>query len=383
MEAGLIVILVLAFHAYIGYPVFLRFFRRARVHVINPLYRPSVSLVVSAYNEIDVIEAKILNSLSLDYPAGLMEFIFASDGSDDGTTQVIRRFQSDRFRPIVVTPRGGKAGALRKCMEHARGDIVILSDANTMIAPNAVRTLVRHFSDPSVGAVTGDVRIEKASGGYGESEGIYYRIERFIQLKESQTGSVMGVDGALYAVRRDLFDLPDDQVILDDFVASMTIVNQGYRVLFDPEALATENATPSISQEFRRKSRIVAGGFQSLFRYRVFPTFSRPWELFCFISHKVLRWFLPCLLSLLILLNVIIVILDDWWGYTALLISQAIFYLLGTVGWVKEGEWKNPLVSIPFYFIMVNLAGLTGFFRFLNGTQKVTWRKTDRLRVEG
>jgi len=383
MEAVLIIILILAFHAYVGYPVSLILFHRTRVHVFDPLYRPSVSFVVPAFNEIDVIEAKISNSLSLDYPAGLIEFIFASDGSDDGTTEVIRRFQSDRFRAVIITPRGGKAGALRKSIAHAKGDIVILSDANTMVAQDAVQALVRHFSNPSIGAVSGNVHIEKAAGGYGESEGLYYRIEHFIQQKESQAGSVMGVDGALYAVRRDLFNLPDDQVILDDFVVSMNIVNRNYRVLFDPEALATENATPSISQEFRRKSRIVAGGFQALFRYRVFPPFSRPWYLYCFLSHKVLRWFLPWLLSILILFNIIIVISGGWWGYTALLISQAIFCLLGVVGWVKEREWGNPLVSIPFYFIMVNLAGVMGFIRFLTGTQKVTWRKADRLRVEG
>ena len=379
MGTALIIIFVLAFHTYLGYPLLLWIVWRRKPHVVDVNYRPSVTLLVAAYNEITVIEAKIHNSLALNYPEELIEYIFASDGSDDGTTELIQRFERNRFKSVAIGTRGGKARALRMSMPSVTGDIVILSDANTMIASDAVQKLVRHFKDPTVGAVSGDVRIEKAIGGFGESEGMYYQIERFIQRHESETESIIGVDGALYAIRKDLFHLPDDNVILDDFVVSMNVVNSGNRVLYDPEALATENATPTISQEMRRKSRVVAGGYQALFRYSVFPIISRTWILFCFISHKLLRWTLPVLLLLAFIMNPIIVISNGWYGYKVLQFFQMIFYTLAITGWFKARDWKASLYSVPFYFTMVNIAGIWGFFRFITGSQKVTWKKAERM----
>jgi hypothetical protein len=189
------------------------------------------------------------------------------------------------------------------------------------------------------------------------------------------------VDGALYAVRKELFLLPDDNVILDDFVVSMNIIKSERRVLYDPEALASENATPEIVQEIRRKSRVIAGGFQALSQYGIVPKLSEVWLLFCFLSHKVLRWIMPVLLLLAAVLNVAIVIYGGWWGYTALLYAQAVFYFLGVAGWIKEKEWKASIFSIPFYFTMVNISGILGFMRFLGRSQKVTWRKADRVGV--
>lgn len=381
MEICLILVLVLAFHAYLGYPAILAIFGRVLPHENNASHRPRVTVLVAAYNEIDVIESKIRNSLELRYPADSIEFVFASDGSDDGTTEVIEKYKGDRFHPVLLGPRGGKARALRSSLPVATGEIIILSDANTMIERNAVINLVRHFSDPKIGAVSGDVRIDKASGGFGESESLYYRIERYIQGKESESGSMMGVDGGLYALRKDLFRLPDDKVILDDFVVSMNVIRSGHRVLYEPDALASENATPSIGQEMRRKSRVIAGGFQALRHYGIVPPLSEPWLLFCFASHKLLRWILPELLLLLLIFNIVIVISGRWWGYTVVLCLQIMFYLLGIAGWWKEKRWKSPVFSVPFYFTMVNIAGFFGFFRFLTGGQKVTWKKADRVAV--
>jgi len=379
MESALIIILFLAFHTYLGYPAVLWVIGRNRPHLQSSRYRPKVSLVVAAYNEIDVIEAKIRNSLALQYPHDLLEYIFISDGSDDGTTEVIKNHENNRFHPVIMAPRGGKARALRKGMSFVKGDIVILSDANTMIAKEAIHKLVRHFEDPDVGAVSGDTRIEKSSGGFGESESLLFRIERFIQKKESEAGSMIGVDGAMYAFRRDLFLLPDDNAILDDLVISMNIIKLGRRILFDPEALASENSTSAVVQEIGRKSRIAAGGFQALLKYGITPRLTEPWLLFCFLSHKALRFIMPVLLLLFVILNFAIVFSGGWWGYSALLVAQVIFYLLGGVGWLKEREWKTPIVSIPFYFTMTNVAGIWGFIRFLSGSQRVTWRKADRV----
>lgn len=377
----LIIIFALAFYTYLGYPLMLWMVSRRKPHIVDVTYRPRVTILVAAYNEIEVIEAKIHNSLALHYPEELIEYIFASDGSDDGTTELIRKYESNRFKSVAIATRGGKARALRMSILTVTGDIVILSDANTMIASDAVQKLVRHFKDPNIGAVSGDVQIEKSTGGFGESEGIYYRIERFIQKYESEAGSIIGVDGALYGIRKQLFSLPDDNVILDDFVISMNVVNSGYRVLYDPEALATENATPTITQEMRRKNRVVAGGYQALFRYGILGNISQAWIMFCFISHKLLRWTLPVLLLLAVTINPIVVIYDGWYGYTVLLFFQIIFYVLAIIGWLKERHWKAPLFSIPFYFTMVNISGIWGFSRFITGSQKVTWKKAERIKI--
>lgn len=373
------IILFLAFHTYLGYPAVLWIIGRKRPHLQSSLYRPKVSLLVAAYNEIDVIEAKIRNSFALEYPKELLEYVFVSDGSDDGTTEVIKKHENQRFHSVIMAPRGGKARALRKGMAFVNGDIVILSDANTMITKEAVHKLVRHFEDPFVGAVSGDTRIEKSSGGFGESESLLFRIERFIQKKESEAGSMIGVDGAMYAIRRELFLLPDDHAILDDLVISMNIIKLGRRIIYDPEALASENFTSAVVQEIRRKSRIAAGGFQALLKYNIIPRLTGPWLLFCFLSHKMLRFVMPLLLLLFVILNFAIVFSGGWWGYSVLLAAQAIFYMLGGIGWLKEREWKSPMVSVPFYFTMTNVAGIWGFIRFLSGSQRVTWKKADRV----
>lgn len=373
------VIFLLAFHTYLGYPLLLALARKILPHAVDESHRPRVTLLVAAYNEIAVIEAKARNSIALRYPEGLLDIVFVSDGSVDGTVEALKAFESPRFRVVDKRPRAGKASALKMGVGLATGEILLLSDANTMIASDALEKLVRHFADPAVGAVTGDVSIEKAEGGFGESEGLYYRIEKFIQRRESELGSVIGVDGALYAIRRELFHLPDDQVVLDDFVASMNVVNAGRRVLVDPEARATENATPTIMQEMRRKSRVVAGGFQALVRYGVMPSARRTAALFQFLSHKFLRWVLPLLLVIFLALNVALVVVGARGGaYALLLAAQVVFYALAVAGWVKEKEWSSPVVSVPFYFSMVNAAGFHGLVKFVAGTQTALWKKADR-----
>jgi len=379
MTSLFFIIILLAFYTYIGYPIFLLLFSRVKAHQIDEYFRPTVTLLVAAYNEISVIEEKMKNSLELDYPIDKINFVFVSDGSDDGTTEYLYKYNNARMKVVSIFPRGGKAGALSRGIGSSSGEIIVLTDANTMIEKDAIKKLVRHFSSLEVGGVTGDVRIRKGKGGFGESEGMYYRIERMIQEKESDTDSVIGADGALYAIRKKLFILQDDAVILDDFVISMNIVKSGSRVLYDPEALAYENPTPEILQEMRRKSRVVAGGFQAIMRYHVMPTIKTPWLLFYFISHKLFRWIMPLLLIILIFLNIYIVEIRENIIYYVLLAGQIIFYVIASFGWIFYSRLTNKIFSIPFYFTMVNISGLWGMYKYFASKQTVVWKKATRI----
>jgi cellulose synthase/poly-beta-1,6-N-acetylglucosamine synthase-like glycosyltransferase len=262
---------------------------------------------------------------------------------------------------------------------------VVFSDANTMYALDAIRRLVRHFADPSIGAVTGDVRLIDNTAGFGESEGLYYKYERHIQLMESRVNSVIGVDGAMYAIRRELFQSPSNNIILDDFVISMSVAHRGFRVIYEPEAIATEVATPNIKQEYRRKVRMIAGGFQALKQREGLPRWNQFTLWFEYVSHKLLRWLAPFFLIGLFISNLLL-FLKPLLLYKAGLSAQIIFYILAILGWLKipilSGKWRkvsnNVIFAVPSYFCILNAAAFVGFLKGMLNKQQVTWRKADR-----
>ncbi|RMG63826.1 MAG: glycosyltransferase family 2 protein [Calditrichaeota bacterium] len=364
-------------YVYVGYPLVLALWARwfPRPVTPDPDYLPPVSLIIAAYNEEAVIEEKLRNALSLDYPRDRLEIIVASDGSEDCTNQIVEQFADEGVRLNAIFPRGGKTRALNLTIPTASHPIIVLSDANTMYQRDSIRQLVQYLKDPRVGSVTGDVKILNDSPEFGESEGAYYRYERFIQECESRIGSIIGVDGAMYAFKRDLFIPPSDEIILDDFVTSMNIVRQGYRVLYNRHALAYENATPTIGQEIRRKSRIAAGGMQALLKGEGLPARGQWRDWFMYLSHKLLRWFTPFFLIGALLSSALSsaspLYLLAFWG-------QGIFYLLAALGWALSSRKLPAFLKLPFYFCMINYAVLLGVIKGLLGLQKVTWKKADR-----
>jgi cellulose synthase/poly-beta-1,6-N-acetylglucosamine synthase-like glycosyltransferase len=368
-------------YVYAGYPVALAVWRRFKSGTRQELrpIKPGVTLIIPAYNEIKVIREKIENSLRLDYPPERLEIIVASDGSDDGTNEIVREYESQGIRLLAFFPRAGKTSALNCSIPGAKGEIVVLCDANVLFLPDAIRRLVQHFADSAVGAVTGDVRIQSADAPFGEGEGLYYKYERFIQRQESAIGSIVGVDGGMYAIRKELFrPLPVD-TILDDFIISMNVALTGRRVLYDPTAVATENATADVRQEFRRKVRIVAGAFRELLRGQGVPG-PRRFQLFwSYLSHKLLRWLVPWFLLLILASNVILVCRPDQGSLAlALLIAQGVFYFCALIGCTRpNGRWP-AVVGVPFYFCMVNAAAWLGAIRGFTGIECVTWKKADR-----
>jgi cellulose synthase/poly-beta-1,6-N-acetylglucosamine synthase-like glycosyltransferase len=377
MEYVFLISMAMILYVYLGYPSLMTLLALFK----NPWQRgntlPSVSLLIAAYNEASVIAEKIENSLQLDYPKEKLEIIIASDGSIDGTNEIVQKYVEKGVILNMLQPRGGKTSALNRTFHQTHGSIVVFSDANTMYAPDAIRKLVRHFANPSIGAVTGDVRLINNTAGFGDSEGLYYKYERHLQLMESRVNSIIGVDGAMYAIRRELFQTPSNNIILDDFVISMSVACQGFRVIYDAEAIATEDATPNIKQEFRRKVRIISGGFQALKQREGLLRWNQFTLWFEYVSHKLLRWLVPFFLIGLFISNLLI-FFKPLLLYKASLSAQIIFYILAILGWKWRKVSNNIIFAVPFYFCMLNAAAFVGFFKGMLNKQQVTWRKADR-----
>ena len=268
---------------------------------------------------------------------------------------------------------------LNRTIPEARGEIVVLCDANVMFEPRAIDRLVAHFADRRVGAATGDVQIRSEDAPFGEGEGLYYKYERFLQRCESDLGSTVTVNGGMYAIRKALFHpLPAD-TILDDFVIGMKVALGGHRVVYDPSAMASENATVDVRQEFRRKVRIVAGAFRELLRGGLLPG-PRQWQLlWSFLSHKLLRWLVPWFLLAILLCSAIRAGREGPTFATAmLLVPQIAFYACALIGATRPNARWPAIIGVPFYFCMVNAAAWVGSLRGCLGVERVTWKKADR-----
>lgn len=335
---------------------------------------PRVSLVVAAYNEASCIGDKVANSLSLDYPAQKFELLVGSDGSTDGTDEIVKQCQDSRVR-LSAAERAGKTTVLNRTIPTATGDIVVLSDANTMIDRDAIKNLVRHFADPDVGAVCGKLKLyNKTKQDYEESA--YWSYESLIKFYEGKQGAVMGANGGLYAIRRQLFTALPPSTIVDDFVIPLRIMENGYKVVYDAEAVAYEETTEDYDKEFGRRARIAAGNFQAL---RMVPGLLSPvagFRAFAFWSHKLLRWCAPALMLAAFVANALLV---GNFFYNLMLIGQLAFYSLALAGKLGVlGGVARKAASIAYYFVTMNAAIAVGFWRFLRNSQRAAWDRTAR-----
>lgn len=338
---------------------------------------PSVSLIVAAYNEEKVIVRKIENSLALNYPQELLQIIVVSDGSNDGTSAIVKQYTGQGVVSMHEPARRGKTAALNRSVLAARGDIILFSDANNDYNPDAVRALVRHFDDPSVGGVCGIKRIREARDRESsEGDSLYWRYESAIKLAESKLGSITNGDGEIFAVRRLLYQPMDETVINDDAELTLHIIQKGYRVLYEPEAESYEYASIDIRDDFYVKVRMVAGGFQTIARHASFLLPPRSWFTLAFFSHKVLRWTAPLFL---IAMLVTCLALAAEPLYAAILAMQLGFYGLATAGWLMRGRTHLPtIIYVPFYFCAMNTAAFFGLLRYLRRNQQVQWQKAKR-----
>ncbi|MEM7707643.1 MAG: glycosyltransferase family 2 protein [Pseudomonadota bacterium] len=384
LSAGLII------YTYFGYPVLLtiasafvqmardlRFLltrRERRVSRAGEL--PSVTVLVAAYNEESCISERVENLLALDYPEDRLEVLVGSDGSTDRTAEILSSIEDPRFKSHCFDENRGKISVLNDLMLKASGDVVVMTDANTVYQPDTVRMLVRHFSDEAIGAVCGELQlIDKASGQ--NRDGAYWRYEQVLKFHESRLGALLGANGAIYAIRRMLYEpLPADTIV-DDFQIAMNIARKGLTVVYDPESVASEPVAPDLRAEHGRRVRIGAGNYQSISRVRWALNPRAGWRWFTFVSHKLLRWFVPHLMVLALVTNLLLIELPR---YRVLLAGQLLFYALAIYGLLRlRAERPNGfLVSLASFFLAMNAALLQGFVRFLRADLGGAWSRTRR-----
>lgn len=340
---------------------------------------PPVSLVIAAYNEEKVIEGRIRNCLSLDYPKDKLEIIVASDGSTDRTAEIAQKYAFDGVTLYAYPQRRGKVNVLNETVMKAKNGILVFSDANTMFTRPAVKKLVRYFADSRVGCVCGGLQFVNADGSYtGDLEGIYWRYETFLKKMEGKRGSLLGANGAIFAIRRELFQQVESDTIVEDFVMPMKILGMGYACVYAPEASAIEEAAHKIVHEKQRRIRIGAGDFQALFRLLYMLNPLKGFSALAFFSHKVLRWFAPFFLAIVFATN--ICLLPDGRRYIVIFALQVLFYVFAWIGRTLANRKKNnyKIFSLCYYFVSMNVALFLGFLRFLKGQQSVKWNRTER-----
>ncbi len=338
---------------------------------------PRITLAFSAFDEETCIQEKIENCLALDYPPERLEILVGCDGCTDRTAEIARRAGGGRVRVHDLSPRSGKASVLTRLVPGALGEVVVLTDANVMLEPGALRALARRFRDPSVGAVVGRLRLLDAEGREQE-EGLYWKYETFLKYYEGKHGCVLGANGGIYAIRRVLFTPLSADTITDDFVIPVRISVRGWRVPFAPDALGWEETAPDTDKEFVRRARIGAGNWQALSRVPDLLDPRTGFLFFAFVSHKLLRWATPFLLAVALAASAAAAAAAGAWGYRALLAVQLGFYGLALVGRAGAAGRARKPASIAHYFVAMNAALAVGFWRFVRGTQAATWQRTAR-----
>ena len=336
---------------------------------------PTVSIVVVAYNEAASIEARIENLLALDYPARRLEIVVGSDGSTDDTVERARRYERFGVRVHAFSRRSGKPAVLNLLVPHLSGEIVLFADARQRFEASTLRAIVADFADPAVGAVSGELMLDASEGTAhaGQGAALYWRYEKVIRSSESLADSTVGATGAIYAIRRALFvPIPDD-TLLDDVLIPLRIVQQGYRVIFEPSARAFDRTSATASQEFARKARTIAGTFQLFARERwlLDPRRNRLW--FATLSHKGLRLLLPVLHAGALAANVAAAAL---WPYHWLLAAQIVFYGAALAGAAqRRGSRRFRIFTVPYTLCLLCWADVVGFYRFATDRQPVTWER--------
>lgn len=369
-------VLVLGY-TYLGYPALIAAWAmlRPRLPLRRP-WEPTVSVLVVAHDEAARIGGRLENLLSLDYPRDRVEILLASDGSGDGTAERARAYEPQGVNVIAFETRRGKPPVLNDVIPKARGEILVLADARQEFEAGALRALVAPFADPRVGAVSGELILGRRGAGgreAGEGIGFYWRYEKFIRRNESRVNSAVGTTGAIYAIRRNLFEPIPEDTILDDVLIPMRIARGGYRVLFEPVARAHDPIGAEPRDEFTRKVRTIAGNFQLFARERwlLNPRQNPLWLQT--VSHKALRLVSPLFLVGALAVNFA---LPDHPPYRWSLIGQIAFYLAALSGTIATNAGRKiPLLTIPYVFCLLNWATAVAFFRFATRRQRVTWEK--------
>lgn len=379
-------------YTYVGYGIILWLMVKVKEWFVKPVKHPyptdeelpEMTLFIAAYNEEQVVDDKMANCLDLDYPREKLHIVWCTDGSNDHTVERLGCWpQATVFH---IPERGGKTAAINRGLQFIHTPLVAFTDANTMLNKASLRLIAHAFLDEKVGCVAGEKRIqtnEKADAAQG-GEGLYWRYESALKALDSRLYSAAGAAGELFAIRRELFQPLEEDTLLDDFVLSLRIVEQGYRIAYLKEAYAMESGSANLFEEEKRKVRIAAGGLQSI--ARLWPLFNPlRYGIFSFqyVSHRVLRWSItPVLLFALLPLNLMLLFGTERVGlYLILWLLQSLFYLAGGLGYyLSMRRTKNKLLFVPCYFLFMNFNVLHGMIYLFkrNKNEKGTWEKARR-----
>jgi cellulose synthase/poly-beta-1,6-N-acetylglucosamine synthase-like glycosyltransferase len=364
-------------YAYAGFPalLFLASVLRPRRVRQRPV-TPTMTLIIAAYNEEECIGERLENALAADYPPNALDIIVASDGSSDGTERIVAGYRERGVR-LLSLPRRGKIAALDDAARHARGTILVFSDANTVVAPDALRAIARNFADLSVGGVVASTgyRIEGVGESSRRGESLYWRYDTWLKRLESRTGSVVSAHGGLYAIRRSLYQAPADGAVTDDFSISTAVIAQGYRLVFEPDARAWELPVPTAKREFGRRVRLMTRGMRGVARRRaLLNPFRHGFYSLVLLTHKVIRRLL--FVPLVALFAATAALNGQHPAYSVALLVQLLFVALAGLGFVLRGTRLGglKLFYVPFFFCLANLAAVLAFVRFVRGERIVSWQ---------
>jgi biofilm PGA synthesis N-glycosyltransferase PgaC len=375
------------FYTYLGYGILLmvllkakKIFSEEKPLSSTSVYTPTVTLLVAAYNEENDIKQKIENSLGLNYPKNKLSLLFVTDGSNDKTPQIVTAFPQVQL--MHQPERRGKIAAVGRAMPKVNSEITVFTDANTMLNQDALLKIVRHYQRPEVGAVAGEKRVHSpdSDAAAGAGEGFYWKYESTLKRWDSQLHTVVGAAGELFSIRTNLFEQVPADTLIEDFYMTLKIAQKGYRVVYEPEAVALEGPSANSQEELKRKIRIAAGGIQAVVRLKSLLNPFRYGTLsFQYISHRVLRWTLAPLALLVLLLSNIGLALAGNPIYQLFLLAQLLFYAAALLGyWLESRKIKFKIFFIPYYFFLMNYAVYAGFFRYLRGRQSVLWERAQR-----
>jgi cellulose synthase/poly-beta-1,6-N-acetylglucosamine synthase-like glycosyltransferase len=349
---------------------------KSQRRVVDKDNLPPVSIIIAAYNEESCIKARVENLLSLDYPQDKLTILIGSDGSQDNTAEILTSFDHVNLKIHIFEENRGKMSVLNDLVEQANSDYIVFSDANTHFNKNTIENLVRHFDHDDIGAVCGELHLVDVDSG-DNKDNIYWRYEQVLKFHEARLNALQGANGAIYAIRKELFIPLPANTIVDDFQIAMNIAKQGARLIYDPEAIAIEEIAPNLRAEEGRRVRIGLGNYQAFF---CMPWALNPllgWRFIAYISHKVCRWFVPHLMLIALISNLWLITMPI---YQLLFIGQIVFYAIAFYGINKQKKQQKigSIIGIVSFFVSMNIALMRGFIRYFNSNVQGTWERTTR-----
>ncbi|MDE3251292.1 MAG: glycosyltransferase family 2 protein [Bacteroidota bacterium] len=390
MNLAILVSLGIILYSFIGYPFLIWIWiqlrnslQKASTPQPSPIL-PSITLVVPCYNEAPLLEKKIANCRELDYPKDSLNLLFITDGSTDNSQEIVKRHPD--ITCLHQPLRKGKTAAENRAMESVTTELVIFSDANTLLNAAALQNIVRHFSDSRIACVAGEKRIQQhqKDNASGSGEQLYWQYESWVKQLDARLYSCVGAAGELVAFRTSLYQALPPDCLLDDFMQSMQMAARGYRIAYEAGAFATEPASPTLEEELKRKTRIAAGAWQSMQRLRpLINPIRTPVLFFQYFSRRILRWaFVPYLLIAVAILSVCETLLDKGNFFVRwLVLAQCLFYIVAVLGYLfRNRSTHRKWLFAPCYFCIMHYAMIAGAYRYLKGEQSAIWEKADRKR---